>query len=310
MLTRPMSAHAEYRNELVQAGLLIPTGVDGLYGRSAVFEDILERLDAQITRIGADQHAEAVRFPPAMTRTTLEASGYLKSFPTMAGTIHCFCGDERAHRDLLRCVAEGEDWTAGQQASELVMTPAACYPVYPMMAARGALPAEGRVVDVLSYCFRHEPSLDPARMQMFRQREYIRLGTPPQVSAFRDLWIERGRDLIASLGLPLAVDVANDPFFGRSGRLMADSQRAQQLKFELLIPVADPQTPTACLSFNYHMDHFGEAWDLRTQDGALAHTACVGFGMERITLALLRHHGFDLHAWPAPVRAVLWGEAA
>ena len=147
-------------------------------------------------------------------------------------------------------------------------------------------------------------------MQMFRQREYIRLGTPPQVSAFRDLWIERGRDLIASLGLPLAVDVANDPFFGRSGRLMADSQRAQQLKFELLIPVADPQKPTACLSFNYHMDHFGEAWDLRTADGALAHTACVGFGMERITLALLRHHGFDVRAWPAPVRAVLWGEAA
>ena len=310
MLTRPMSAHAEYRNELVQAGLLIPTGVDGLYGRSAVFEDILERLDAQITRIGVDQRAEAVRFPPAMTRATLEASGYLKSFPTMAGTIHCFCGDERAHRQLLRCVAEGEDWTGGQQASELVMTPAACYPVYPMMAARGALPAEGRVVDVLSYCFRHEPSLDPARMQMFRQREYIRLGTPSQVSAFRDLWMQRGSDLIASLELPLVVDVANDPFFGRSGRLMADSQRAQQLKFELLIPVADPEKPTACLSFNYHMDHFGEAWELRTDDGALAHTACVGFGMERITLALLRHHGLDVRTWPAAVREVLWGARA
>ena len=187
--------------------------------------------------------------------------------------------------------------------------PPACYPVYPMMAARGPMPPEGRIVDVFSYCFRHEPSLDPARMQMFRQREYIRLGTPAQVSAFRDAWMEHGRALIASLGLPLAVDVANDPFFGRSGRMMANSQREQQLKFELLIPVADPAKPTACLSFNYHMDHFGEAWELRTADGALAHTACVGFGMERITLALLRHHGLDVAAWPAAVREVLWGHA-
>ncbi len=310
MLTRPDSPHAAYLNELLEAGLLLRTGVDGLYGRSAVFEDIVERLDALITRAGAFQDAEALRFPPAMTRTTLETSGYLKSFPQLAGTIHCFCGDERAHRKLLSCVAEGEDWTAGQQASELVMTPAACYPVYPLMAGRGPLPSGGRTVDVFSYCFRHEPSIDPARMQMFRMREYIRLGTPEQVSTFRDDWMERGRALIASLGLPVALDVANDPFFGRSGRIMSDSQREARLKFELLIPVADADKPTACLSFNCHLDHFGETWDLRTADGAVAHTACVGFGMERTTLALLRHHGFDPAAWPAPVRAALWGGAA
>ena len=300
----------EYLHELMAAGLLIPTGVDGLYGRSGAFEDIVERLDALVTRTGAFQQAEAIRFPPAMTRSVLEASGYLKSFPQLAGTVHCFCGDERAHRELLACVDEGRDWTVGQRASEIVMTPAACYPVYPMMAARGPLPPEGRIVDVFSYCFRHEPSLDPARMQMFRMREYVRIGSPEQVSAFRDSWMERGQAMIASLGLPLEVDVANDPFFGRSGRIMADSQREQRLKFELLIPVADPAKPTACLSFNYHMEHFGEIWDLRTADGAMAHTACVGFGMERTTLALLRHHGFDVAAWPAPVRAVLWGEGA
>ncbi|MCM3060730.1 hypothetical protein M3553_21670, partial [Bacillus subtilis] len=64
---------------------------------------------------------------------------------------------------------------------------------------------------------------------------------------------------------------------------------------------------TACLSFNYHMDHFGLLWDIRTATGDVAHTGCVGFGLERLTLALFRHHGFDIDAWPREVRDVLWG---
>jgi hypothetical protein len=46
---------------------------------------------------------------------------------------------------------------------------------------------------------------------------------------------------------------------------------------------------------------------MRQADGGVAHTACVGFGLERITLALLRHHGLDLAAWPDSVRTTLWG---
>jgi len=55
-------------------------------------------------------------------------------------------------------------------APDVALTPATCYPVYPVMAARGPLPEGGRVFDLQSYCFRHEPSEDPARMQMFRIR--------------------------------------------------------------------------------------------------------------------------------------------
>lgn len=298
---------AAYRDELVKQGLLIPTGVDGLYGRSGVFEDVIERFDALITVWGRGDGAEVMRFPPALNRRAFEQSEYLKSFPHLAGTIHSFAGDERAHRTLLRRLEEGQDWTEDQVATDVVMTPAACYPVYPTVAARGPLPGEGRLIDVFSYCFRHEPSLDPARMQLFRMREYIRIGTPDQVMEFRELWMERGRDLIASLGLPVGIDVANDPFFGRAGKMLSSSQRDQKLKFELLIPITSEESPTACLSFNYHQEHFGHLWDIRTADGEVAHTACVGFGMERVALALFRHHGFDPASWPAPVRAVLWG---
>lgn len=300
-----MDAQVPLLDQLFATGLLIPTGVDGLYGRSGVFEDIVDRLEALITRYGDNDGAEVFRFPPAIARPEFERSGYMRSFPQLVGTVHCFCGDERAHRGLLRCMDANEDWTAGQQASQVVLTPAACYPVYPALARRGALPTEGWVADVYSYCFRHEPSLEPTRMQFFRQREYVRIGTPDQVAQFRETWMERAQGIAAALELPFELDVANDPFFGRGGKLVGDNQRHQRLKFELLVPV-NPDRPTACVSFNTHLDHFSQVWELRQAGGELAHTGCVGFGMERLTLALLKHHGLDPAYWPAPVRDALW----
>jgi seryl-tRNA synthetase len=71
------------------------------------------------------------------------------------------------------------------------------------------------------------------------------------------------------------------------------------------VPITSTESPTACVSFNYHRDLFGRAWNIVTSAGDIAHTACVGFGVERITLALLKHHGFDIAGWPKSVRDVL-----
>jgi seryl-tRNA synthetase len=230
----------------------------------------------------------------------------MKSFPQLAGTVHSFCGGDHEHLGLLAKLDAGEDWTADQTATDIALTPAACYPLYPMLAAQGPLPPQGRIFDVQSYCFRHEPSADPCRMQLFRMREFVRAGTADQVQAFRAGWIERAKEMIASLELPFDVVPANDPFFGRAGRMMKVNQRDQGLKLEMVIPVANAQ-PTACLSFNYHQNHFGETWGVTLADGQPAHTGCVGFGLERVALALFRHHGLDPKAWPKGVRAALWG---
>lgn len=302
-----MTDQPSFLQQLFDRGYLIPSGVPGLFGRGEVYESVISAFDGLISRVVKDDKAEKISFPPGMNRTQFEKSGYLKSVPQLAGSVHSFCGNDHDHGELLRELDEGGDWTRGLACTDVALTPATCYPVYPVMAARGALPEGGRVFDLQSYCFRHEPSEDPARMQMFRIREFVRAGSQDEVLAFRETWLKRGREMMGAVGLPLDIDLANDPFFGRGGRLMRAGQREQELKFELLVQIANPNGPTAIMSFNYHQEHFGETWGIHTADGGVAQTACTGFGMDRIALALLKHHGLDLDAWPKSVRDTLWG---
>jgi seryl-tRNA synthetase len=297
-----------FMDQLLQSRLLISTGVPGVFGRGAVFEDVIQRFDQYITRSAKDDHAEVVRFPPVISRKHFETSEYLKSFPQLAGSVFSFEGSGEEHMKLLQAVHDGKDWSQYQKMTDVVLAPAACYPVYPTLA--GSLPEGGKLFDVFSWCFRHEPSPDPARMQTFRMREFVRIGTFDAVQPWRDLWLERGKKLLADVGLGAAADTANDPFFGKGGRMLAANQREQKLKFELLIPICSVEKPTAIMSFNYHQDHFGHLFGIQTSKGEVAQTACVGFGMERIALALFKIHGLHPTEWPASVRAQLWPSGA
>ncbi|ENN84144.1 Archaeal seryl-tRNA synthetase-related sequence [Rhizobium freirei PRF 81] len=302
-----MDMQSSFLDRLFDSGLLIDTGVDGLYGRSGQFEDVISAFERLIDKFGGADGAEAIRFPPGMNRAFFETSGYMKSFPQLAGTVHSFCGNELDHMSLLKCMEVGDDWTKDQQATDIVLTPAACYPLYPTVAKRGAIPENGALYDLQSYCFRHEPSKDPARQQLFRMREYVCMGSEKHVTDFRQSWMDRGVEMMKAVGLDVTIDVANDPFFGRAGKMLANNQRDQNLKFELLIPITSVAKPTACMSFNYHQDAFGTKWGLNFADGSVVHTACVGFGLERIALALFHTHGLDVKEWPESVRKTLWG---
>jgi seryl-tRNA synthetase len=284
--------------------LFRPSGVDGVYGRTGAYESVVEALAALISRHRVPE-AEVFRFPPVMSRASLEKQGYLKSFPNLVGCVSCLHGSERDIRASAAKDDDGGSWTEDLGAADLVLSPAACYPVYPIAAERGVVPDAGYVFDVASDCFRHEPSKNIDRFQSFRMREYVRIGTPEQIQAFREPWIERAKGIADALGLPYTVDVANDPFFGRAGAIMAASQLQQALKFELLIPVLSEDKPTACMSFNYHREHFGEVWGLHNAAGDVLHTGCVAFGMDRLAVALFATHGAAIADWPISVREAL-----
>lgn len=294
---------SDFRAELIAAGLLVPTSVDGLYARSGTFERIVRGIENLVSAAGGGDAVPVLHFPPLVPRDVLERSGYLQSFPDLLGAVAVFGGDDKAHTELLELFEGGSDWWRLLTVSDVTMCSAACHPLYPMLTGR--LPEGGVLYEVFGQCFRHEPSLDPARMQTFRQHEFVYVGDPEKAVAHRDLWLERSFELLSDIGLEVETALANDPFFGRAGRLLSANQRAETLKYEITCTIAASGAKTAISSSNYHLDHFGQAFSIETANGEPAHSACVGFGAERITLALLRTHGLHPESWPAGVRGRL-----
>lgn len=289
---------------LVSSGLIIPTGEPGVFGRNAVFEDVLERFNGLVTALAKDDGAEKFTFPPTLAREVFEKSGFMKSFPQLAMGVVSFCGCGKDHTELVNRIAEGKPYDDLMTRTGVVLIPAACYPIYPSFT--GTLPEGGRLVDMTHWVFRHEPSEEPTRMQSFRVREFVRVGSPEAVVEWRNMWLQRGLSLLQSLGLPAQEEVASDPFFGRVGKMLANNQREQKLKFEVVVPVISVENPTAVCSFNYHQDYFSKTFEIMQANGELAQTACLGFGLERVCMALFKHHGFDPKQWPATVRSKLW----
>ncbi|MBE0684208.1 MAG: amino acid--[acyl-carrier-protein] ligase [Anaerolineales bacterium] len=301
----PVGLQEKYQRELLSAGLLIESSVPGVYGRSDVFEGVIQRFEAYLTRNSRHLQPEVIHFPPILSRDDYLKTSHIETFPHLMGSLHGFLGNERTHMELLRKREHGENWAADLEPIELMMAPAACYPLYPT-ARDTTLPEKGRLIDLVGFVFRHEPSNDPARMQSFRQREFVQLGTPEQALNHRDDWIDKGIELYKGVGLDEVQRViANDPFFGRGGRAMVVSQIEQAMKYELVFPITSTEKPTAIASSNYHMDHFSHSYNIKTTNGEFAHTACIGFGLERTALAMFKKFRFDVKAWPSSVKTAL-----
>lgn len=292
----------KFRAALIDARLLVPGAVDGLYAKSGTYEQVAGAVTRLATRSGAYLGAEQYWYPPIMPRTAYERTGYPSAFPDLAGTIGIFDGNDKAHAALVRTLDEHGDWTAHFRASEVVLCSAACHQIYDMLT--GTVLDGPRHVELQAPVFRHEPSADPMRMQSFRMHEFVHLGTPESAMDYRNDWVGRGLDLLARIGLDARPEVANDPFFGRIGRILASSQLETQLKIELLVSATD-ENETAVMSANCHQEHFSEPFDIRTADGALAHSSCFAFGVDRLVLALFARHGLRPDEWPAEVRAEL-----
>jgi seryl-tRNA synthetase len=292
-----------FTRALVDAGLLIPAGALGVFSHSQSFERVVTAVDRLVAAAALAQGAVERFQPPVMARDVLRRAGYMERFPQFCGSIHSFSGDEAAHTQLLEAVNEQRDWSPQLEQSELVLCPAACYALYPTI--KGRIATSGLRVSLMSYVFRREPSQDPARRQIFRMREDVQIGSAELIMAWRARWRTQSLELLGGLGLDLVMEVATDPFFGRAGRFYGHTQRGQELKLEILAPIADPETPTAIASLNYHREQIATTFGLELESGAVAHSGCFAVGLERVALALFRKHGFEVEGWPGDVRRCL-----
>jgi seryl-tRNA synthetase len=151
---------------------------------------------------------------------------------------------------------------------------------------------------------------------VFEMREIVALGSRSDVERFRLEMIDRAREMVSDLGLEGRIETASDPFFlqdpraadvvpvnvlpePRGRRIM---QQILPLKYELRLTLDESGRTCAVASFNHHLDFFGRRFSIRLPSGAIAHSGCVAFGLERWVLAFLAQHGIDEHGWPEPVR--------
>ena len=188
-------ARQEFRADLLEAGLLIGTSVPGIYGRSAAFEAILTGLDRVLAEMAEPLGATALRFPPVYPRADFERTDYIASFPDLSGIVSSFERGDREHRELLAAREQGDAWDGWLDPSDVVLTNAICHPLYATL--EGRMPEGGGVYDIFGYGFRHEPSLDPMRMQSFRMHEFVYVGDPDGAQEYRDTWLDNAIETLA-----------------------------------------------------------------------------------------------------------------
>ncbi|MBM0231718.1 hypothetical protein JNW91_07515 [Micromonospora sp. STR1_7] len=306
---RPRNADGTFA-QLAAAGMVAEMG-EGIYATGALFHEVLSGLDRRLHDLAVGEFAaSAFHYPNLISTDTLRRAGYMSSFPQFLMTASRFRSDVDTYDSFASGVASVDD--IGQHIEEhsehlgYCLPPAMCYHVYQHLQGRGL--AEGPIVvttrgQTFRFESRYRRSLE--RLWEFTMREVVFIGERTAVAEQRRRLMSAVGDMVTELGLAGQIEVANDPFFfnGQIAEYVR-VQRAMELKYELCLPVEHGRS-VAAGSFNIHGEKFGSAFGITLADGGAAHSACVGFGLERFAYALFCQHGVDLDAWPDDVRAML-----
>ena len=256
--------------------------------------DLDRRLDAMFLAWARQEQATELVFPPLLPAAVLGRLDYFRSFPhlvTLAASLD-------AGEDNLRKFAVGDPVDASGairlpllEPIRDVLTPAACYHVYPFFEGRSL--SEANRVTLRSTCFRREGSYTPLERQWsFSMREIVCLGTPEDIVGFLERMRERIDRACRSLHLPVTWQEATDAFFDPTRNPKAIYQKVDPVKKELVF-----QNRLAIASTNQHRSCFGEVFDIQ-RNGKPVHSACVAFGIERWLSAWLHTFGSEPDRWP------------
>jgi seryl-tRNA synthetase len=247
---------------------------------------LAEQLDTALTIIAAAWDAEPERHPATLPASLLLTAGYLRSFPHQATFT---AGIEPAALDQF-AADPGQDPRPVLGPATEVLTPAACYHLYPGRTGQDL--SRPLYLTTVNTCYRREAEYVPLRRQWsFTMREIVCLGTAPAAAAFAakaHAAVDRLRELT---GLPADWQQATDPFFRPEQSPAYMLQKLSPVKQELCYG------DLAIASVNQHHEHFGEAFGI-TAEGGPAHSACVAFGIERWLFAITDAFGDEPADWP------------
>jgi hypothetical protein len=181
----------------------------------------------------------------------------------------------------------------------LVQNPSTCYHCYAARAETEV--ADNTAITAITKCHRYEAAnhSELGRLLEFSLREVIFLGTPDYVRATREKTLELTQALAEDWQLFGALAAANDPFFTSDFEAKAVHQRRLAMKFEYRAELPGQERMLAVMSSNLHGPTFSKSFAMRREGGGVLNTGCLGFGLERLALAIHAQHGADPAAWPS-----------
>jgi seryl-tRNA synthetase len=254
--------------------------------------------------------AQEEDYPALIDPDVLARTGYLGSFPQSICLVSHLTEDFDAIEAFRAANTQSDSLQVPDPGalthSHAALRPAVCLPVY--RALEGiSLPAEGLVVTTEGKAFRYESGNMEGlkRLWDFSMREIVFAGSARFVEEQRARVIDAVTELMRRWDLAFRLVSASDPFFATVRGSKALWQRSRGLKHEMVVDVGTGLV--AAGSINVAGTLFGDAFRISTHDGEVATTACVGFGLERLVLALFSQHGFEPARWPPPIREVVFG---
>jgi seryl-tRNA synthetase len=256
--------------------------------------------------------AEEQDHPALIDTEVLARCGYFSSFPHSVCLVSHLAEDFDAIEAFRAANADGESLRVpdpgAMRHSDAALRPAVCLPVYRALEGE-TLPEGGVTVTTSGKAFRYESSnlQGMHRLWDFSMREIVFAGSAEVVHGRRPRVVEAVVSLMNEWDLGFRLESASDPFFATVRGTKALWQRTRDLKYEMLVDVGATAGTVAVGSLNFAGTLFGHAFGIRTREGEAATTACVGFGLERLVLALFSQHGFDPGRWPGAMREVVFG---
>jgi seryl-tRNA synthetase len=248
--------------------------------------------------------------PTLLDPDVLLRSGYLSSFPHSVSFVSHLVEDFDSIEAFRAANTDSDSLhvpdASAMSSADAVLRPAVCLPVYRALEGT-SLPADGLAITTAGRCFRYESGNMQGiqRLWDFSMRELVFVGAAHDIERQRTRIVDALISLMEEWDLGFRLVSASDPFFATVRGTKALWQRTRDLKYEMLVDIGTGNVAVG--SINFAGTLFGDAFHIQTYDGEIATTACVGFGLERLVLALFSQHGFEPARWPHAMREAVFG---
>jgi len=303
--TGPASPYREDPHVSLEAAGELVKFAPGRYGLGPRLTRLVQTLDRHMETIAGEMDAPPYQFPSLISAEVLDTCRYLTNFPASLNLVSHLREDLAVLQEFAKTAAF-EDGALRYPAAAMspvdsLLSPSVCFHWYNWL--RNTSLEAPRSITALGKCFRYEASslTGLERLWDFSMREIVFVGADRYVLDRREQCVAAATRLLDALELEYEITTATDPFFVDSYAVQAAFQQGFELKFELLCPLPYSGKKLAVGSINYHRDFFGRSFSIQ-QGGVPAHTGCIGFGLERLALAIAAQHGPTVDRWPRWLR--------